>query len=78
MRPADSLGRPLVTPSNEACRQLQVALTIFIVVAFMVPLDIDILDVLESPIFMLDMLVSFIFDVPLFAVSPERVTVWPT
>ncbi|HMA00822.1 MAG: hypothetical protein ACM34L_15005 [Gemmatimonas sp.] len=46
-------------------------------VAFKVPLDIPIPipDLLESPIFMFDMLVSFMFDIWLFVMSPVRVTV---
>lgn len=49
-----------------------------IVVAFKVPLDIPIPDLLESPIFMFDMLVSFMFDIGPFDMSPVSVTVWPT
>jgi hypothetical protein len=60
-----------------ALAQLHVALTIDIVVAFKVPLDIPIPipDLLESPIFMFDMLVSFMFDIGLGFMSPVRVTV---
>jgi hypothetical protein len=55
--------------------QLQVALIMVIDVALRVPLDIPGPDLLESLIFILDMLVSFMFDMSLFIVSPERVTV---
>ena len=58
------LDRPFATRDMlPPCDQLHVALTIFMDVAFSVPLDAPIPDVLESPIFMFDMLVSFICDI---------------
>jgi hypothetical protein len=47
-------------------------------VAFKLPPDAPIPDMLESPIFMPDMLVSFICDIWLFIESPVSVTVCPT
>jgi hypothetical protein len=52
-----------------------VALTMVIDVALRLPLDIPIPDLLESLIFILDMLVSFMFDMLLFIVLPDSVTV---
>ena len=60
-------------------RQLQVALTIDIADTFIEPLDMLMPDILlESPIPILDMLVSFIPDMLPFVTSPVNVTVCPT
>lgn len=73
-----SIGRLPFTWRVLPGAQLHVALTIFMAVAFKVPLDDPIPDMLESPIFMFDMLVSFICDIWPFVVSPVSVTVCPT
>ena len=63
---------------RHAC-QLQVALTIVIDVTFITPLDMLMPDILlESPMPIFDMLVSFIGAASLLVTSPVSVTVCPT